>query len=83
MNENTIKIRFMQADDFDAVAEIDRKVLSASRTEYYELKFEKLFNSKLSGYNVLRYQRAQQNLLFHWPALDKMDIDRYKEFKQA
>ena len=46
MNESTIKIRLMKADDFDAVVGIDEKVLKASRTEYYELKFEKLFNSK-------------------------------------
>ncbi len=36
----------MKADDFDAVVEIDEKVLKASRPEYYELKFEKLFKSK-------------------------------------
>jgi ribosomal protein S18 acetylase RimI-like enzyme len=36
----------MQADDFDAVVGIDAKVLKASRPEYYEMKFEKLFNSK-------------------------------------
>ncbi len=46
MNEGTIKIRLMKADDFDAVVEIDEKVLKASRPEYYELKFEKLFKSK-------------------------------------
>ena len=46
MNESTIKIRLMKADEFDAVVGIDEKVLKAPRTEYYELKFEKLFNSK-------------------------------------
>ncbi len=46
MNQSTIKIRLMKTDDFDAVVEIDEKVLKASRTEYYKLKFEKLFNSK-------------------------------------
>jgi predicted N-acetyltransferase YhbS len=46
MNERTIKIRLMKADDFDAVVGIDEKVLKASRPEYYELKFEKLFRSK-------------------------------------
>lgn len=45
MNESTIKIRLMKADDFDAVVGIDEKVLKASRPEYYEMKFEKLFNS--------------------------------------
>ena len=46
MNKSTIKIRLMKADDFDAVIGIDEKVLKASRPEYYEMKFEKLFNSK-------------------------------------
>ncbi len=46
MNENTIKIRLMQVEDFDAVVGIDEKVLKASRPEYYELKFEKLFKSR-------------------------------------
>lgn len=46
MNEDTIKIRLMKADDFDAVVGIDEKVLKASRPEYYKLKFEKLFQSK-------------------------------------
>ena len=46
MNESTIKIRLMQADDFDAVVRIDEKVLQAARPEYYEMKFEKLFQSK-------------------------------------
>jgi ribosomal protein S18 acetylase RimI-like enzyme len=41
MNEGTMK-----ADDFDAVVAIDGKVLTVSRPEYYELKFEKLFQSK-------------------------------------
>jgi len=36
----------MKADDFDAVVGIDEKVLKASRPQYYELKFEKLFRSK-------------------------------------
>ena len=46
MNDSTIKIRLMKADDFDAVIGIDEKVLKASRPEYYEMKFEKLFNTK-------------------------------------
>ena len=40
-----IKTRLMQADDFDAIVGIDEKVVKASRREYYELKFEKLFKS--------------------------------------
>jgi predicted N-acetyltransferase YhbS len=46
MNESTIKIRLMKTDDFDAVVGIDEKVLKASRPEYYEMKFEKLLNTK-------------------------------------
>jgi len=46
MNARTIKIRLMQADDFDAVVGIDARVLKESRSEYYKLKFEKLFQSK-------------------------------------
>ena len=46
MNESTIKIRLMKADDFDAVVGIDEKVFKSSRPEYYELKFEMLFSSK-------------------------------------
>jgi ribosomal protein S18 acetylase RimI-like enzyme len=46
MNESTIKIRLMKADDFDVVVGIDEKVLKASRPEYYEMKFEKLFQTK-------------------------------------
>jgi hypothetical protein len=37
MNESTINIRLMKAEDFDAVVGIDRKVLQASRSAYYEL----------------------------------------------
>ena len=46
MNESTIKIRLMKADDFDAVVRMDEKVLKASRLKYYEMKFDKLFLSK-------------------------------------
>ena len=46
MDKSTIKIRLMKADDFDAVVGIDEKVLQASRPEYYEVKFERLFKSK-------------------------------------
>jgi ribosomal protein S18 acetylase RimI-like enzyme len=46
MNESTIRIRLMKPEDFDAVVEIDGKVLKASRPQYYEMKFEKLFKSK-------------------------------------
>jgi predicted N-acetyltransferase YhbS len=46
MNECNIHIRLMRAEDFDAVVGIDEKVLEASRPEYYELKFDKLFQSR-------------------------------------
>jgi predicted N-acetyltransferase YhbS len=46
MKKGTINFRLMKADDFDAVVGIDKKVLSVSRPEYYELKFEKLVQSK-------------------------------------
>ncbi len=46
MNERAINIRLMKEDDFDAVVRIDEKVLKASRPEYYELRFKKLFKSK-------------------------------------
>ncbi len=46
MNESTINIRLMKPEDFDALVRIDEKVLEASRPEYYEMRFEKLFNTK-------------------------------------
>ena len=46
MNESTIKIRLMKAEDFDAVVGIDEKVLGVSRPDYSEMKFEKLFQTK-------------------------------------
>ncbi len=45
MNKNTIKIRLMEDEDFEAVVRIDEKVLNISRPEYYEQKFEKLFRT--------------------------------------
>jgi ribosomal protein S18 acetylase RimI-like enzyme len=46
MNDTTINIRLMKEEDFDAVVAIDAKVLKASRPDYYEMKFEKLFKSR-------------------------------------
>jgi predicted N-acetyltransferase YhbS len=40
MKKSTIKIRLMKVGDFNAVVRIDEKVLKASRSEYYRLKFE-------------------------------------------
>ena len=36
----------MKSGDFDAVVEIDEKVLNASRPDYYKLKFERLVQSE-------------------------------------
>jgi len=36
----------MKAEDYDAVVGIDEKVLKAPRPEYYNVKFEKLFQTK-------------------------------------
>jgi ribosomal protein S18 acetylase RimI-like enzyme len=36
----------MQSSDYDDVVEIDRKIVGSSRPEYYEMKFEKLIQSK-------------------------------------
>lgn len=46
MNESTITTRLMRAEDFEAVVAIDERILRTSRLEYYEVKFEKLFQSK-------------------------------------
>jgi predicted N-acetyltransferase YhbS len=45
MDSSSINIRLMKADDFDAVVEIDEKVLKTSRPDYYKMKFEKLVRS--------------------------------------
>jgi ribosomal protein S18 acetylase RimI-like enzyme len=36
----------MKSEDMEAVIGIDEKIIKSSRPEYYEMKFEKLFNSK-------------------------------------
>ncbi len=46
MSRNTVSIRLMKADDFEAVVAIDAKILGNSRPAYYQMKFEKLFHSK-------------------------------------
>ena len=45
MDKSTIKIRLMKTDDFAAVVRIDEKVLKASRSDYFKLKFEELVQS--------------------------------------
>ena len=46
MDRSQINIRLMNDTDFKAVIEIDKKIIGASRVEYYEMKFDKLFESK-------------------------------------
>ncbi|MBN1627688.1 MAG: GNAT family N-acetyltransferase [Deltaproteobacteria bacterium] len=46
MNKTNIKIRLMGPDDFDSVVGIDEKVRKAPRLEYYQIKFERLVQSK-------------------------------------
>lgn len=45
MNKIQFDIRLMVVDDFDDVVRIDERVLRISRPEYYEQKFERLFQS--------------------------------------
>lgn len=45
MNKPHIKIRLLEDKDFHEVVRIDEKVLNISRTDYYEQRFEKLFQS--------------------------------------
>lgn len=46
MNEDTIKIRLMKAEDFDDIVKIDERVLKIVRPEYYKAKFERFIQSK-------------------------------------
>ena len=46
MNDSSIKIRLMKADDFEAVVAIDERLFRTPRREYHEMKFDKLFHSK-------------------------------------
>lgn len=45
MKTNTITIRLMKNEDFDAVVEIDTKVLGTARPDYYVKKFQRLIKS--------------------------------------
>ncbi|MCP4298481.1 MAG: GNAT family N-acetyltransferase [Proteobacteria bacterium] len=40
------KVRLMESDDYDAVIGIDRNVTNSDRTEYYDMKFSQLFETK-------------------------------------
>ncbi len=46
MSDPAVHIRLMTAEDFEAVVDIDGKVLGTRRPEYYEMKFEKLFGTR-------------------------------------
>jgi ribosomal protein S18 acetylase RimI-like enzyme len=46
MNKSAITFRLMKADDLEAVVGIDEKILESSRSEYFEMKFEMLFESR-------------------------------------
>lgn len=45
MTDYNVKIRLMEDSDLDAVVQIDEKIMKASRLEYYQLRFERLFKS--------------------------------------
>jgi len=47
MSKRNIKIRLMQAEDLAAVVAIDGKILGTPRSEYFEMKFEVLFESRV------------------------------------
>jgi len=46
MKKNTITFRLMKAEDIEALVKIDQRVLKTARPEYYERRFEKLFQSR-------------------------------------
>ncbi|MBN2041622.1 MAG: GNAT family N-acetyltransferase [Spirochaetes bacterium] len=46
MDIKKIKIRLMRKDDYDAVLQIDEKILNTSRKAYYNEKFEKFVTSR-------------------------------------
>jgi len=45
MGKDNIKIRLMEAEDFEDVVRIDEKVVNASRRDYFTEKFDLLFES--------------------------------------
>ncbi len=45
MPNSSVQIRLMQAADLEAVVRIDGKILGTPRSEYFEMKFEVLFES--------------------------------------
>ena len=96
MSEGGIRIRLMKADDFDAVVEIDGKVLQASRKDYYELKFDKLFisedylptslvaedeNGKVVGFVMGELYIGEYGLFQEVAALDTIGVDPDYQYK--
>ncbi len=90
MNESTIKIRLMKAEDFEAVLGIDEKILKVSRQAYYEMKFEKLFetkdylpasfvaeaeNGKVVGYIMGELYMGQYGIFQERATLDTIGVD--------
>ena len=45
MKTNSITTRLMKNEDFDAVVQIDTKVLNHARPDYYQKKFQRLIKS--------------------------------------
>lgn len=45
MNKDAFKIRLMEGKDFDQVMRIDEKLMNMLRQEYYEQRFENLFQT--------------------------------------
>jgi predicted N-acetyltransferase YhbS len=81
MNENTIKIRLMRADDFSAVVRIDKKVLGTPRPEYYEAKFEKMVKSK--DYVPVSLVAEEENGAVVGFVMGELYIGQYGIFQEA
>ena len=95
MNESTIEIRLMKADDFDAVVGIDEKILKCSRPEYYEMKFEKFFKSNdyvpvslvaeedgtVVGFVMGELYMGEYGIFREEATLDSIGVDPYHQHK--
>lgn len=80
----------MKAEDFEAVLGIDEKILKVSRQAYYEMKFEKLFetkdylpasfvaeaeNGKVVGYIMGELYMGQYGIFQERATLDTIGVD--------
>lgn len=45
MGQEDVSVRLMKEEDFDAIVRIDKNVLKTDRSDYYRMKFDKLFRS--------------------------------------